>query len=467
MLLRWKVLACALVLGSACAAEPPRAGAAGWAAGAPLHPATDTNADPTVVEIDLIAAPARWTFADGRSIDGMAYNGSVPGPVIEAHVGDTLIVHFRNDLDEATTIHWHGIRLPNDMDGAPHSQSPVPPGGTFEYRFTLPDEGTFWYHPHANEPEQMERGLYGAIVVRGDDEPIVDAETVVVLDDLSLATDDTLAPFGGLLEMHGGREGATPIVNGLVTPTVRVRTGERQRWRIVNAGSARIYRLALPGHTFQALGSDGGPWSTPAAMDELYLAPGDRMDVVVDVGTAAGETTSLTAEPYERGHGQGVYAPIELVHLTATNDPALPLLPAIARTRAIEPLDVGGIAPTQITFNESIDAATMTVTFFVNGETYPAVTPIAATVGQTQVWDLVNMSGMIHPFHLHGFFFQVVERDGVPVDERTWEDTIELRGMEHVRIAFRPDDRAGMWMFHCHILEHVAGGMMGVMDLGR
>jgi FtsP/CotA-like multicopper oxidase with cupredoxin domain len=459
-------LLAAIVVASGCAAEP-RTGAGGWTDGAPLHTAVDTNADPTVVELDLVAAPMRWSLGDGRAIDGLAYNGSVPGPVIEAHVGDTLVVHFRNDLDEPTTIHWHGIRLPNEMDGAPHSQAPVPPGGTFEYRFTLEDAGTFWYHPHANEPEQMERGLYGAIVVRGDDEPTVDAETLVVLDDLTLNPDGTLAPFGGLLESHGGREGETQIVNGVVTPTVRVRTGERQRWRIVNAGSARIYRLALPGHSFLAIGSDGGRWTAPVSMDELYLAPGDRMDVVVDIATSPGETTTLTAEPYSRGHGQGVFAAIDVVHLLATNDPPLPALPPITDGRVIAPIDVTGITPTQVTFSESIDTTTGTVSFFVNGESYPSVTPVPATVGHTQVWDLVNMSEMIHPFHLHGFFFQVVERDGVPNTTPTWEDTIELRGMEHVRVAFLPDDRTGMWMFHCHILEHVAGGMMGVMELSR
>lgn len=449
---------------AACASEP-RAGAGGWSASAPLATAVDTNPDAHVVEINLTAAPMQWTFADGRSIDGLAYNGSVPGPVIEAHVGDTLVVHFRNDLTEDTTVHWHGIRLPNDMDGAPHSQSPVPPGGTFEYRFTLPDEGTFWYHPHANEPEQMERGLYGAIVVRGDDEPLVDTETLVVLDDLTLAADGTLAPFGGPLEMHGGREGNTQLVNGTLTPTVRVRSGERQRWRIVNAGSARIYRLALPGHSFTVLGSDGGAWAAPTPMDELFLAPGDRLDVIVDVTTSPGESVTLTAEPYERGHGQGVFAPIDVVHFATTAGAPLAPLAAIAHSRSIEVLDGASATPTQITFDESIDPMTGAVTFFVNGQTYPDVTPIAATAGTMQVWDLVNMSGMIHPFHLHGFFFQVVSRNGVPEASRTWEDTIELHGMEHVRIAFRPDDRAGMWMFHCHILEHVAGGMMGVMDL--
>jgi FtsP/CotA-like multicopper oxidase with cupredoxin domain len=134
-------------------------------------------------------------------------------------------------------------------------------------------------------------------------------------------------------------------------------------------------------------------------------------------------------------------------------------------TRTIEALDVTTAIPREVTFDEVL--ASGEITFFVNGETYPAVTPLPARVGETQVWELVNLSEMSHPFHLHGFFFQILSRDGVAVLEPTWEDTFELRGSERVRIAFRPDDRPGMWMFHCHILEHVHGGMMGILDVTR
>ena len=451
----------------ACAGPPSREVVNGWREAAPLASASDLDPAPRIVEVDLVAAPHRWMVGSRGAIDGFAYNGTIPGPLLEARVGDTLVVHFRNDLDEATTIHWHGVRVPHEMDGAPHSQDPVPPGGTFEYRFVLEDAGTFWYHPHQNEPEQMERGLYGAIVVRADDEPTVDGEAVLVLDDLLLAADGTLAPFGGLLEVHGGREGDVQLVNGVEAPVVPVRSGARLRWRIVNAGSARIYRLTLAGHRFTVLGSDGGAWSRPQVVDALVLAPGDRMDVVVDVMADPGARVSLVAEEYERGHGQGVFAPVTVATLETSEAPPLEVLSPLERTRTIEALDGEASPARTITFDERLDTTSGTLSFFVNGESYPDVTPVPARVGVTQVWDLVNMSEMTHPFHLHGFFFQVVERDGRPVSDRTWEDTIELVGMERVRIAFLPDDRPGMWMFHCHILEHVHAGMMGMMELGR
>lgn len=452
----------ALILALLGCTAAERTSAGGWVDRVPPT-ATDRGTEVGVVEIDLVAAPHRWTFAPGRSIDGYAYNGSVPGPTIEARVGDVLVVHFRNDLPEPTTIHWHGVRVPLAMDGAPHSQDPVPPGETFEYRFLVEDEGTFWYHPHANEPEQMERGLYGAIVVRGDAEPEVDAESVVLLDDLLLDAAGELAPFGGILEAHGGREGDVQLVNGLLAPTIPVRSGERQRWRIVNAGSARIYRLALEGHAFTILGTDGGRWRRPAPATELVLAPGDRVDVLADVAIAPGARAALVAQPYERGHGQGVFAPIEVFTLEASAEAALPALPAPTSERAIDALPVEGVTPREIRFDERLEGGA--ITFFVNEETYPDVTPIPAAVGAVQVWELANLSEMSHPFHLHGFFFQILARGGVSVAEPTWEDTFELRGEERVRIAFLPDDRPGMWMFHCHILEHVHGGMMGIVDV--
>jgi FtsP/CotA-like multicopper oxidase with cupredoxin domain len=346
----------------------------GWTSAAPLAVAEDLDPTANVVEIDLVAAPFGWTFAPGRTIDGYAYNGSVPGPTIEAHVGDTLVVHFRNELPEATTIHWHGVRVPHEMDGAPHAQDPVPPGGTFEYRFELSDEGTFWYHPHANEPEQMERGLYGAIVVRGDDEPSVDDESVVLLDDLLLDASGALAPFGGLLETHGGREGDVQLVNGVASPRLPVRAGERQRWRLVNASSARIYRLRLDGLAFTVLGSDGGAWRRPREASELVLAPGDRADVLVDVAVAPGASTRLVADVYERGHGQGVFAPIDVITIEAVPEAALEALAPYTRERALEALPIEGVVPREITFDELLEGGTLT--FFVNGETYPDVTPV-------------------------------------------------------------------------------------------
>jgi FtsP/CotA-like multicopper oxidase with cupredoxin domain len=461
---RWASLCLLLLLG--CDTAPAsREVTNGWDLAAPLQRVRAT--EPGLLELDLVAAPARWTFAPGRAVDGYAYNGTVPGPLIEARVGDTLVVRFRNDLPEPTTIHWHGLRVPAEMDGGPHSQDPIPPGGTFEYRFPLLDAGTFWYHPHVDEPRQMELGLYGAIVVRDEDEPVVDSEAVLILDDLLLDESGALLPFGGLLEVHGGREGNVQLVNGTMTPAVAARSGERQRWRVINAGSARFYRLRLTGHSFTVLGTDGGRSLAPQTTDELFLVPGDRVDVIVDLMGAPEEIVELTNEPYSRGHGSGVFEVGRVATIELGAEAALPPLEALSWVRSIEWISESDQEPREVVFSESLDAATETVTFRVNGEVFPDVTPIAARVGEVEVWELVNESEMDHPFHLHGFFFQVLSRDGVRLELPSWEDTIPLHGHERVRIVFRPDDRPGMWMFHCHILEHVENGMMGVLHVGR
>jgi len=455
-----------------CGSDPavvtaPRTGPDPAAAALALPRAVDLNPDPRVVEINLEARMGEWELSPGRRVRAMTYNGGVPGPLIEARVGDTLVVHFTNRLAEPTTIHWHGLRVPADMDGSPRSQQPVAPGGSFEYRFVLPDAGTYWYHPHAAEARQMEAGLYGAIVVRGDDEPRVDAEAVIVLDDVTLGDDGQITPPGDLLEIHSGRDTGIQVVNGRAGAVLPMRAGQRQRWRIVNAGSARFYRLSLPGHRFTVIGTDGGMLPTPRTLDELLVVPGDRYDVLVDAVAPPGTRAALRNLPYSRGHGAGVFDAADVLAVAYTADAPLPALPTPTTARTIDALDTAGATPREVRLSEQVDEATETIRFMINGASWPDVPALRAPVDQTQLWDVINESEMDHPIHLHGFFFQVVARDGVPEAARSWEDTVNVRGRERVRIAFRPDDRVGMWMFHCHILEHVDHGMMADVMVER
>ena len=155
--------------------------------------------------VELEARQTAWEISPGQTVDGYGYNGQIPGPIIEARAGEPLEIRFTNRLPEPTTIHWHGLRVPAAMDGTDDVQPLVQPGETFVYRFTPPDAGTFWYHPHTRETEQLEKGLYGALIVRGDDEPITDRERILVLDDLKLDRHGELAPFGGLKQRRRTR----------------------------------------------------------------------------------------------------------------------------------------------------------------------------------------------------------------------------------------------------------------------
>jgi FtsP/CotA-like multicopper oxidase with cupredoxin domain len=413
-----------------------------------------------VVVVELEARETDWEFVPGQKTRAWGYNGQVPGPVIEADVGDVLEVRLTNSLPEPTTIHWHGLRLPAAMDGTENVQHPIPPGESFTYRFLLRDAGTFWYHPHSNETVQLERGLYGALVVRGPNEPQLDAERVLVLDDVALDRRGQIKPLGGWIENHDGRQGATPLVNGRAAPELTMAAGQVERWRIVNAASARYVRLSLGGRAFTLIGTDGGLITAPVTMTEVLLAPADRVELAVGP-FAEGEVVPVEALPYDRK---------TVARARALQFASLHIGPAQAsravipeRLREIEPLVREPVAATRevhLGFQLNVKRG---VNFTINKELHHRDQPVR--VGELQVWDVVNDTMMDHPFHLHGFFFQVLEVNGERPAFLSWEDTVNVPPKGRVRIAWLPDDRPGEWMYHCHILEHHAGGMMAHFEV--
>jgi FtsP/CotA-like multicopper oxidase with cupredoxin domain len=390
------------------------------------------------VAVKLAARETGWEYAPGRSVAGNTFNGQVPGPTIEAEVGDTLVVELINELSEPTTIHWHGLRVPADMDGTESVQRAVEPGESFEYRFVVPDAGTFWYHSHVNETEQLERGLYGALIVRGPDEPVVDGERVLHLDDLKLDEAGDLAPFGDPHEHHAGREGDVRLVNGEQEPELEIAAGQIERWRIVNAANTRFVRLSIGGRPFTIVGSDGGLLTEPAQATEVLITPGERVDLAVGPFDE-GELIEIEGLPYDRGKGE---TPRERF-ATLRVGPSAPSQASIpARLRQIERL-AADAAPTR----------TIDLKALMHGGHHQRDEPVR--VGELQVWELVNETSQDHPFHLHGFFFQVLDETAP-----AWKDTVNVPRKSRATIAWLPDDRPGEWMYHCHILEHHAMGMM-------
>jgi FtsP/CotA-like multicopper oxidase with cupredoxin domain len=348
------------------------------------------------------------------------------------------------------------------MDGTDTVQHPVAPGATFTYRFALPDAGTFWYHPHANETVQLEHGLYGALIVRGPDEPVLDGERVLVLDDVALDREGRIKPLGGLIEHHDGRQGRTLLVNGRQGPELAIAAGQVERWRVVNAASARYVRLSIGGRPFTILGTDGGLIDAPVSVTELLLAPGDRIDIAVGP-FAEGEVVSVDALRYDR---RTVARARDERFATARVGPPTPSRATIpARLRDIEPLVSGPATPTREVHLGIRPSLRYGVDFVVNKERHHRDKPVK--VGELQVWDVVNDTLMDHPFHLHGFFFRVLAVNGEAPAFRSWEDTVNVPPRSRVRIAWVPDDRPGEWMYHCHILEHHASGMMGHFEVVR
>ncbi len=431
----------------------------------------DTNPDPGIVEVDLVASAGTLDYLPGKRADIWGYRDgsvagsrpSVPGPLLEAHQGDHVIVHFTNELPEPTTIHWHGIRVPNAADGSDHTQAPVPSGGTFDYAFDVPDAALFWYHPHIDGAVQVEKGLYAPLIVRGGDDVPVDAERVLVIDDVKLAADGNLDPTTDDTDMMYGRQGNTMLVNGKVGATVSAHAGARERWRIVDAANSRFFDLSLAGHSFLVIGYDGGLLPAPYQTDTLLVAPGERYDVIVELDGDPGAKLTLQSLFYDRAMG-GLPDPGPLDLMTiALDERAQPIDPLPATWGTLDPIPVDSSTPTQLlTLHE--DGTPPNTKYSINGQVYPDVTPIAGTQGTVAVWSVNDDVGMDHPFHLHGMFFQVLDIDGVPPAHAGWKDTVVVPGYKTLRFAVRYGG-PGHWMYHCHILEHQEGGMMGVLDV--
>jgi len=438
---------------------------------APVGPAVLANASsqPRTVEVTLTAAPTQVSLLPGRMTAVYAYNGRVPGPTLEAREGDRVVIHFKNDLPEPTTVHWHGLHIPASSDGSPYD--PILPGRQHDYVFTLQrgSAGTYWYHPHPDHITggQIGRGLFGTIVVRPEQDPLpAMREQLLVIADKRMTADGAIEwpdpkSLQGGIDEENGREGNVIFVNGEVTPTVAIRSGETQRWRILNASASRVYRLALAGHTFVHVGSDGGLFEKPVEVKEILIANSERVELLVRGTGAPGSRVALQALPYDR------YAPPtrpkdwdttrDLLTLQYSNDAPTAPVAIPDRLRAIPALDPAkATAHRVITFGQGM----------INGRKMDmARIDVRARLGATEIWTIENVVAMDHPFHLHGFQFQVLDRNGVPEPFVSWKDSVNVPKHETVRLIVKFDDYPGKWMFHCHILDHEDHGMMGVLEV--
>jgi FtsP/CotA-like multicopper oxidase with cupredoxin domain len=425
---------------------------------------------PKTVEVNITAAVTTLSLQPGVTTEVFAYNGRVPGPTLDVREGDRVIVHFTNNLPEPTTVHWHGIHLPFESDGSPFH--PLAPGEKHDYVFTVRfgTAGTYWYHPHPDRRTgyAIGKGLFGGIIVRAADDPLSASmpEKLIILSDNRFLQDGSIefpepSSHHGGIDEENGREGPVLFVNGHVMPTISIRSGEVQRWRLVNASAGRIYRISLSGHTFLHVGSDGGLFEKPVEVKEILLTTGERVELLVRGTDAPGIKSVLQNLPYDR------YAPQtrprdwettrDLLTLQTTGEaPVIPV--AIPATlRKIPALDsTKATAVRTVVFSQGL----------INGKTMDmARVDVSTTVGATEIWEIENIVGMDHPFHLHGFHFQVLERDGVPEPYRSWKDMLNIPKHSTARIIVRYDDYPGKWMFHCHILDHEDHGMMGVLEV--
>jgi FtsP/CotA-like multicopper oxidase with cupredoxin domain len=470
------------------------ASAAATAAGAVLSTLPRYSAHATPREMRLQAAPGRMRLLPEH--DGEAtiwsYNDALPGPEIRVRQGERLRVTVENGLAEDTTVHWHGVRVPNGMDGVPHlTQKPIGPGERFVYEFEAVDAGTFWYHPHQRSTEQVGRGLYGPMIVEEPEPLRVDRDVTWMLDDWRLTKSGEISDdFGNRHDIsHNGRVGNVVAISGRVPEAFAVQKGERIRLRLINAANARIFGLDFTGHELVVVALDGQP-VTPHAPENgvVVLGPAMRADLILDMTGNAGSRATVVDRFYEGLE----YALVDLAYDDSPlrdRAPDWPLaLPAnplpepelafasrhevtftggmmgemVAREmgEAIGPRGSGGMMGNMMAMMKPGTA------WFINGiavdETSHDMEPILMLErNRSHVIAMKNATAWHHPMHLHGHSFRVISRDGRPTRYREWQDTVLVAPRERVEIAFVADN-PGDWMFHCHVLEHQAGGMMTI-----
>ncbi|MCV3273470.1 multicopper oxidase family protein [Roseobacter sinensis] len=424
---------------------------------------------------DLVARPGRVRLApaDYPETEVWAYGGAVPGATIRLPQGERVSRRFVNKLPQASSVHWHGVRLENAMDGVPGlTQQVVEPGADFLYDFTAPDAGTYWYHPHNRSWEQMARGLYGALVIEeAEAAPQVDVDEVLLLDDWRLTDEAQIADdFGNLHDWsHAGRIGNWITVNGDGAWSREVQRHERLRLRLVNTANARIFSLETRGLDGWIVALDGMPLETPQRLERLALAPAQRADLIVDVTAEDGGEGLLISFERDGGYVIAGFPVVGTARGERLPDPArLPPNPVaalgpLAQARRAELLMEGGamggmrgaMMGGQMTRPREMAAAGKV--WAMGGMADMAATPlIEADRGETIRIAITNDTAWPHAMHLHGHHFRQISSEGAAGPLR---DTLLMVRGETAEIAFVAEN-PGDWLLHCHMLEHSAGGMM-------
>lgn len=422
----------------------------------------------------------------GRQAYLKTYNQQIPGPRLEASAGDTVEIRFTNELEEPTNLHFHGLHIPPTGD-ADNAFREVSPGETVTYRFTIPADhpaGTFWYHPHyhGRVAEQIFNGMAGGFLIRGplDEIPEVAsaAEALLILQDFDLDRRGYLREPMPMLRMWG-REGSLITANGQSQPTVDIPANGLLRLRLLNASAARYHQLRLKDHPWYQIGTDGGSLSSPVLSEDILLAPGERVEMLI-----AGDQTpgryDLLSLPYDRGvfammggmgggmmggrmrHSVGLTDPLPLAQMNYGAAGALATLPS--QLIPVEPLPEPTVTR-QFVLDHGMDAVTG-APFLINGQGFRhGEVNTQVQLDTVEEWEVINKAGMDHPFHLHTNAFQVIERNGQPEPYLAWKDVVNLKAYETVRIRVPFRDFAGQTVYHCHILDHEDQGMMGVIDM--
>ncbi len=447
-------------------------------------------AEAATYKLDLRLGRATLLEDGGPETPIWGYNGQVPGPLLKVKRGERINVAVTNHLPQPTSVHWHGIRIDNAMDGvAELTQPAIEPEKTFDYSFIAPDAGTHWYHSHRRSWEQVARGLYGPLIV-GETDPVpVDRDLVIMADDWRLQDDGQLheKSFGNVGERaHGGRLGNVLTLNAKPYERLTVNAGEVVRLRLINAANARIMRFSLGGVAAWVVAIDGQPVeSFPLGDGAVRLAPAQRVDLAFVVTAAAGTEIAISEvsgeEPLVAGYLQvetgadDVKAPVKSPFELPVNDiPA----PDLESAKVVDLHMTGGamrFMEQAIFKGKMFDGQTLArehgQAWAFNGIAGTASEPLFKIKrGESVRIRMNNDSLWPHAMHVHGHhFLEILGKTSRKIDYSTsivpteslapWRDTVLMDRDEAVEIAFVADN-PGAWLLHCHMLEHSAGGMI-------
>ena len=410
------------------------------------------------------------------------FDGSVPGSPIRCVQGQTLDIAVNNALDVPTAVHWHGIRLPNAMDGvAGLTQSAIKPGETFHYRFAPPDAGTYWYHSHVNAYEQVGRGLYGPLIIEEASPPEVDRDIVWMIDDWRLNDDAQIIDnFGaGHDRSHAGRIGNVPTVNGRFRDIVKVRTGERLRLRLINASNARNFSLSFGDLTPLVIAIDGQPLEPYEANDEIIVGAAGRVDLIIDMTGDPGSLMPVVDNFYRQSFDLVTFAyddePLRSSILQRAVSLAPSVLPEPDLTGAqkyevvIAGGAMGGLRRAQMDgeWMSLRDIAQQGYVWAINdvvGNKLDMPPLIDTAAGTSIRLKIRNETAFPHPMHLHGHHMKLLAIDEQPLASPYWVDSPLVMPGTTVDLAFVADN-PGRWLFHCHALEHHAAGLGALVNI--
>ena len=439
----------------------------------PIPPLLE-NLDKTgqTAQFKMAAQLGQRTFFPGKITETAGYNGNFLGPTIRVRNGQRFKLRVDNNLAEVTTLHWHGLHLPAKWDGGP--RQPIAPGASWNPDFTIKQQAaTLWYHPHAmgKTGEQVYSGLAGLFLIEDEVSDRLDIpknygvdDIPIVIQDRRFFSDGQFAYVQNRHEVMNGVVGNYMLVNGAMSPTLSV-DNQQVRLRLLNGSNSSIYKISFSGHPFQMIASDGGFLDRPVAMTSILLSAGERAEVVLDLSSLKGKKLSMLVD--QRGGDRFEAMQINVAETLQSSGNLPQVLEKVARIPESE-ADVKRRFVMQSMGMGMMGGGRLTI----NGKKMD-MNRIDEKVklGATEIWEINNQSGMMmsmpHSMHLHDVQFQILDRDGrrPPAHEQGRKDTVLIQPGETVRIISRFRDYKGVYMYHCHLLEHEDDGMMGQFEV--